>query len=96
MKRVLGAAVIAIVLAGSLAGCGARARIAARAQQQPAATAPTTAPLTTAPHTTAPIQAASPDAQIAYIQQTLNGLNTTLNSIDSNITQADKAADSDQ
>jgi hypothetical protein len=40
-------------------------------------------------------QAASPDAQIATVQQTLDGLNATLTSINTNITQADKAADSD-
>jgi hypothetical protein len=97
MKRLLGVAVIALVLTGGVAGCGARARIAARTQQQqPAATAPATTATTKAPTTTAPVQAASPDAQIAYIQQTLNGLNATLTSIDTNITQAGKAADSDQ
>jgi hypothetical protein len=91
MKRLLGVAALAIVLA--LAGCGTHGRLASSGT--PAVSTPATH------HPAAPLNAKNPkstpqSAQLAAIQQALTGLNSSLNSIDSNITQADKAADSDQ
>jgi hypothetical protein len=100
MKRLLGLAAMVVILAGGLVGCAGHGRLASSVQ--PAAGVPAatqratrsaTAPAKAAPKSTT---STSTSAQLASIQQTVAGLSSTMNSIDGNITQADKAADSDQ
>ena len=101
MKRLLGVVAIALALTGLLAGCAGHGRLASRIRPAGHVASATggstdsTAGAAPAARSTSAAGSSTTTAQLATVQQQLTLLNTTMNAIDANITQADKAADSD-
>jgi hypothetical protein len=94
MKRALALAAATIAVGLALVGCGTHARASGSLNQ--AAHTTSTAPASrTAPAGGTTSGSDSTAAQLASVDGTLNGLTKTLAGIDSQISQADKAADND-
>ncbi len=93
MRRTLAVCALAAVLA--LTGCAGRAR--QHADLQPAGTTTSQQPGSTPAATTAPATATSDDiaADLATVDSQLNGVDKQMSNLNTQITDADKAADDD-